>query len=76
MDRYLDPHQARRHVPTQYESLLGDAIERAYAAGTHDLAGLVAYLNRTGPARKRASCGRRRSTRRRSPAWPKRNNIT
>jgi hypothetical protein len=49
MDRYLDPHQARRHVPTQYESLLGDAIERAYAAGTHDLAGLVAYLNRTGP---------------------------
>ena len=30
MDRYLEPHQARRHEPTQYESLLGDAIERVH----------------------------------------------
>ncbi|GAB3626255.1 hypothetical protein PTE30175_00101 [Pandoraea terrae] len=49
MDRYLEPHQARRHEPTQYESLLGDSIERAYAQGIHDLNGLVAYLNRVGP---------------------------
>ena len=48
-DVYLNPHQARRRPPTQYEDLLGDAIERAFAAGVHDLAGLVAHLNRTGP---------------------------
>ncbi|RJF92797.1 hypothetical protein D3871_26750 [Noviherbaspirillum saxi] len=46
---YLNPHQARRRQPTAYEDLLGDSIERAYAAGVHDLAGLVAHLNRTGP---------------------------
>ncbi len=48
-DRYLDPHQARTRQPTPYEDLLGDAIERAYAAGIHDLPGLVAHLNRSGP---------------------------
>lgn len=48
-DRYLDPHQARDREPTAYESLLGDAIERAFGAGIHDLAGLVGCLNRTGP---------------------------
>ena len=46
---YLNPHQARRRPPTPYEDLLGDAIERAFAAGIHDLEGLVAHLNRTGP---------------------------
>jgi hypothetical protein len=49
-DRYLEPHQARRRPPTVYEDLLGDAIERAYASGVHDLAGLVEHLNRSGPA--------------------------
>ncbi|WP_322063147.1 recombinase-like helix-turn-helix domain-containing protein [Paraburkholderia sp. J63] len=49
MERYLEPHQARRRAPTQYESLLGDAIERAYAQGLHDLSALVRYLNETGP---------------------------
>ncbi|SNS88835.1 hypothetical protein SAMN06265795_108139 [Noviherbaspirillum humi] len=49
-DRYLDPHQARSRQPTAYEDLLGDAIERAYAAGIHDLPGLVAQLNRSGPS--------------------------
>ncbi len=49
METYLNPHQTRRHLPTQYEDLLGDSIERAYAAGIHDLTGLVAYLNRSGP---------------------------
>ena len=42
---YLDPHQARDRVPDDYQNLLGDAIERAYAAGIHDLAGLVGRLN-------------------------------
>jgi hypothetical protein len=49
-DRYLEAHQARQRLPTPFEDLLGDAIERAYADGIHDLSGLVAYLNRTGPA--------------------------
>lgn len=49
-DRYLEPHQARQRPATPFEDLLGDAIERAYAAGIHDLAGLVNYLNETGPS--------------------------
>lgn len=49
-DRYLEPHQARTRAPTSYEDLLGDAIERAYAAGIQDLEGLVAHLNRSGLA--------------------------
>ncbi|MBO9515002.1 MAG: hypothetical protein J7549_12870 [Variovorax sp.] len=49
-DRYLEPHQARTRTPTTYEDLLGDAIERAYAAGIHDLAGLVEALNQSGLA--------------------------
>lgn len=49
LDRYLDPHQARERAPTAYESLLGDAIERAFGAGIHDLPGLIGCLNRTGP---------------------------
>ena len=47
-DRYLDPHQARTRKPTTYEDLLGDAIERAFASGIHDLPGLVEALNRDG----------------------------
>lgn len=49
-DRYLDPHQARQRPPTPFEDLLGDAIERAYAQGIHELPALVAYLNATGPS--------------------------
>ena len=49
-DRYLQPHQARQRPPTNFEDLLGDAIERAFAQGIHDLPGLVSYLNQTGPA--------------------------
>ena len=44
-DRYLQPKQAQKRRPTSYESLLGDAIERAFGAGIHDLPGLVASLN-------------------------------
>ena len=48
-DRYLNPHQARQRAPTAFESLLGDALERAFGAGQHSLAEVVAALNRTGP---------------------------
>ena len=46
---YHNPHQARTAPPTPYEDLLGDSIERAYAQGLHDAAGLVGYLNQCGP---------------------------
>jgi hypothetical protein len=49
-DRYLDPHQARTRAPTPYEDLLGDAIERAFAAGVSELSAMVAHLNATGPS--------------------------
>ncbi|HZY53533.1 MAG TPA: recombinase-like helix-turn-helix domain-containing protein [Reyranella sp.] len=42
---YFNPHQARDREPDDYQNLLGDAIERAYAAGIHDLTKLVASLN-------------------------------
>lgn len=42
--------QHRDAAPTSYESLLGDAIERAFGMGIHDLEGLVNYLNSSGPA--------------------------
>lgn len=47
-DRYLQPKQAQRRPPTNYEDLLGDAIERSFAQGIHDLAGLAESLNRQG----------------------------
>lgn len=49
-DLYNETHQSRTAPPTAYESLLGDAIERAYGQGIHDLEGLLAYLNRSGPS--------------------------
>ena len=54
MDRYLEPHQARQRPPTQYENLLGDAIERAFAQGSTVLPELVAYLNEFGPRAQNA----------------------
>jgi hypothetical protein len=47
-DRFLEQHQARQRTPTTYEDLLGDAIEHAFAAGIHDLPGLVESLNLSG----------------------------
>lgn len=47
---YNETFQHRENAPTAYESLLGDSLERAFSAGTHDLPGLVAYLNTAGPA--------------------------
>ena len=49
-ERYLEQHQARQRPPTSFEDLLGDAIERAFASGITDVAGVVAYLNETGPS--------------------------
>lgn len=43
-------HQHRLAEPTAYENLLGDAIERAFASGLHDLDGIVRMLNDSGPA--------------------------
>lgn len=48
-ERFLNPHQARQRAPTPYEDLLGDAIERAFAAGVHDLEALVNHINQAGP---------------------------
>lgn len=49
-DRYLEPYQARQRVPTTFEDLLGDAIERAFAQGAHTLPELVDCLNQTCPS--------------------------
>ena len=46
---YLNSHQSRKREPTQYENLLGDAIERGFSAGHWELTALVAYLNQSGP---------------------------
>ncbi len=47
-DRFLNPHQAQRRAPTSFEDLLGDAIERGFAAGHWELDALVNYLNASG----------------------------
>lgn len=47
-DRYLQPRQEQQRKPTSYESLLGDAIERAFGAGIYELPNLVANLNSQG----------------------------
>ena len=44
----LEPHQARKRPPTDFENLLGDAIEAAFAAGAWELPALVARLNADG----------------------------
>jgi hypothetical protein len=48
--RYLNPHQARQRAATLYEDQLGDAMERAFAAGHWELDALVAQLNQSGCA--------------------------
>lgn len=45
---YLNPRQAQRRPPTDYENLLGDALEAAFAAGAWELDALVARLNADG----------------------------
>jgi hypothetical protein len=46
--RHLNPHQAQLRPPTAYETALGDAIERAFAAGHWALPALVQALNTAG----------------------------
>ena len=48
-NRFLEPHQAQTAAPTAFENRLGDAIELAYAAGIHDLDGVIAHLDAQGP---------------------------
>ena len=45
---YLQPHQAQTHVPSDFENLLADGIEAAFAAGAWDLVSVVARLNADG----------------------------
>lgn len=42
---YLSAHQSRHRESDMYENLLGDAIERCFAAGIHDLDGIARRLN-------------------------------
>ncbi|MBD1589806.1 hypothetical protein HAQ06_24565 [Pseudomonas sp. C2L12B] len=46
---YNETHQTRQRPNTPFEELLGDAIERAFGAGKHDLPSLLAHLNLAGP---------------------------
>lgn len=45
---YMVPGQAQRRAPTDYENLLGDALEAAFGAGAVELADVVARLNADG----------------------------
>ncbi len=45
---YLNPHQTRDREPNDYENILGDGIERAYAAGAHEPPAICAQLNDNG----------------------------
>lgn len=45
-EQYLDPHQTRDREPTDYENLLGDALEKAFGAGVQDLDGICAALTK------------------------------
>lgn len=49
-DTPLQPRQAGVDEPTPYERKLAGAIEQVFGSGTHDLAGLVAGLNKLGIA--------------------------
>ena len=42
--QFLNPHQHRDREPSDYENVLGDALERSFAAGVHDLEGVVKGL--------------------------------
>lgn len=47
---YNETLQNSTATATAYESLLGDALERTFALGIHDLEGVVVRLNQSGPA--------------------------
>jgi hypothetical protein len=46
--RYREARQYRTRPPTAYETALGDALESTFAAGVHDLSGIVRRLNEAG----------------------------
>jgi hypothetical protein len=46
--QYMEPRQTQRRAPTDYENMLGDALEAAFAAGAWELDELVARLNADG----------------------------
>ena len=48
---YHEPKQAQGRAPTDYENLLADAIESAFAAGVWELEPLLARLNAEGVKR-------------------------
>lgn len=43
-EQYIVVHQSRDRDPTEYENLLADALEKAFAAGVTDVEGIVAGL--------------------------------
>ena len=43
--QYLNPHQTRDREPTDYENLLADGIEKAFAANIHEPQGICDLLN-------------------------------
>lgn len=43
-DQYIVVHQSRDRDPTEYEDLLADALEKAFAGGVTDVDGIVASL--------------------------------
>ena len=45
---YMAPAQAQRRAATDYENLLGDALEAAFAGGAVELEDVVARLNGDG----------------------------
>jgi hypothetical protein len=45
---YLEPRQAQTRAPSDWENLLGDALEAAFAAGVWELEPLVGRLNEAG----------------------------
>lgn len=42
--QYLEPHQTRDRAPSDYENVLGDALERAFGAGITDISRVVQEL--------------------------------
>ncbi|MCC2099269.1 MAG: hypothetical protein KDJ29_20435 [Hyphomicrobiales bacterium] len=46
--QYLEIHQTRDREPGEFENLMGDALERAFAAGVDDINDLVKSLEEFG----------------------------
>lgn len=42
--QFLEVHQTRDAEPNDYENLLGDALERAFASGVTEIEGVVGEL--------------------------------